>query len=123
MDRKSAPSDPNRPRRTARAYARQTRDAIALLGHFIRSARSERACSVKDLEERVGVSRDLMQRIEHGDPRVGLGAAFEAAIVAGVPLFSAEPSRLASERTRQDEKLRLLPKAVRKSGAAVNDDF
>jgi transcriptional regulator with XRE-family HTH domain len=123
MARKTAPTPPPATRRTARAYARQTREAVTLLGQLIRAARIERQLSVQALAERVGVSRDLMQRIELGDPRVGLGVAFEAATVVGVPLFTAEPSRLAAERARQDEKLSLLPKAVRRRGAAVNDDF
>lgn len=111
------------PRRAARTYARHTRDAVALLGQLIRAARIERKLSVQALAERAGVSRDLMQRIEHGDPRVSLGVAFEAATIVGVPLFTPEPSRLAAERARQDEKLRLLPKAVRKRAVAADDDF
>jgi transcriptional regulator with XRE-family HTH domain len=123
MARKTAPIPAITTRRTARTYARQTREAVVLLGQLIRTARIERQLSVQALAERVGVSRDLMQRIELGDPRVGLGVAFEAATVVGVPLFTAEPSRLAAERARQDEKLRLLPKAVRRRGEAVKDDF
>ncbi|MBU6406874.1 MAG: helix-turn-helix domain-containing protein [Alphaproteobacteria bacterium] len=120
---KTAPVPAAPARRRARAYARQTREAVALLGQLIRAARIERQLSVQALAERVGVSRDLMQRIELGDPRVGLGVAFEAATVVGVPLFTADPLRLAAERARQDEKLRLLPKAVRRRGEAVKDDF
>jgi len=123
MVTKTASPSTSQTRRAPRAYARQTREAVALLGQLIRAARIERQLSVQELAERVGVSRDLMQRIELGDPRVGLGVAFEAATVVGVPLFADEPSRLASERARQTEKLRLLPKAVRRRGAAVNDDF
>ncbi len=62
----------------------------------------------------IGASRDLLHRIEHGDLRVGLGVAFEAAILFGGPLFTPESLRLASERARMDEKLRLSPKAVHK---------
>ena len=110
-------------RRVARAYARQTREAATLLGQLIRAGRIDRNLSVQALAERIGVSRDLMQRIEHGDPRVGLGVAFEAAVVVGVPLFTPEPSRLASERARIEEKLSLLPKAVRPRGDKVKDAF
>lgn len=121
MARNPLPPAP-RPRRTARAYARQTREAVTLLGQLIRAARIERQLSVQELASRIGASRDLMQRIEHGDPRVGLGIAFEAATVVGVPLFTPDPSRLAAERARHEEKLQLLPKAVRKRGE-VKDDF
>jgi len=125
MARSSTPTTPPTPRarRVARAYSRQTKDAILLLGQLIRAARIDRNLSVQALAERIGVSRDLMQRIEHGDPRVGLGPAFEAAVVVGVPLFSPEPSRLAAERARVEEKLTLLPKAVRPRASEVKDAF
>ena len=113
----------SRTRRVARAYSRQTREAAGLLGQLIRAARIERQMSVQELATRIGASRDLMQRIEQGDPRVGLGVAFEAAVVVGVPLFIAEPSRLASERARMNEKLSLLPKAVHKRDGGVKDAF
>jgi transcriptional regulator with XRE-family HTH domain len=109
--------------RRARPYSRQTREAALLLGQMIRAARIERAMSVRELGERIGASRDLMQRIEQGDLRVGLGVALEAAAVVGVPLFAAEPSRLASERAHLQEKLSLLPKAVHKRASEVKDAF
>jgi transcriptional regulator with XRE-family HTH domain len=117
------PAPRSAPARRTRAYSRQTREAALLLGQMIRAARIERAMSVKDLGERIGASRDLMQRIEQGDLRVGLGVAFEAAAVVDVPLFAAEPSRLASERAHLQDKLSLLPKAVHKRASEVKDDF
>lgn len=116
LSRRAAP-------KRARAYSRQTREAALLLGQMIRAARIKRAMSVKELGERIGASRDLMQRIEQGDLRVGLGVAFEAAAVVGVPLFAAEPSRLASERAHLQDTLSLLPKTVHKRASEVKDDF
>ncbi|WP_353257140.1 helix-turn-helix transcriptional regulator [Hyphomonas sp.] len=116
------PSRRAAPKRT-RAYSRQTREAALLLGQMIRAARIKRAMSVKELGERIGASRDLMQRIEQGDLRVGLGVAFEAAAVVGVPLFAAEPSRLASERAHLQDTLSLLPKTVHKRASEVKDAF
>lgn len=118
-----SPSTRSASTRRTRPYSRQTREAALLLGQMIRAARIERAMSVKELGERIGASRDLMQRIEQGDPRVGLGVAFEAAVVVGVPLFTAEPSRLAIERAHLQEKLSLLPKAVHKRAGEVKDAF
>lgn len=118
-----APAPHRATARRTRAYSRPTREAALLLGEMIRAARIERAMSVKDLGERIGVSRDLMQRIEQGDLRVGLGVAFEAAAVVGVPLFAADPSRLASERAHLKDKLSLLPKAVHKRASEVKDAF
>jgi transcriptional regulator with XRE-family HTH domain len=106
-----------------RPYARQTREALGLLGQLIRAARIERGLKVQDLADRVGVSRDLIHRLEKGDPRCGIGVVFEAATVVGLPLFAADPTRIADERARLDEKLRLLPKAVHRSDDEVDDAF
>ena len=55
-----------------------------------------------------------MRRIEQGDPKVGLGSAFEAATLTGVALFHDEPSRLALEAARVDDRLSVLPQSARK---------
>lgn len=107
----------------ARTYARQTREALVLLGKLIRVTRIERGMKVQELAERVGVSRDLMHRIEKGDPRCGVGAVFEAATVLGLPLFAPDPGLVADHRARLDDKLRLLPKAVHGRRDEVDDDF
>jgi transcriptional regulator with XRE-family HTH domain len=111
------------PTQIPRTYSRYGREAVTVLGQLIRIARIERKLSVAELAERAGVSRDLIQRIEHGDPRCGIGAVFEAAAIVGVPLFEADRSALTGLLTEQDEKLRLLPKSVRKTRTAVKDDF
>lgn len=106
-----------------RAYSRYGREAVVVLGQLIRINRIERKLSVAQLAERVGVSRDMMQRIELGDPRCGIGAVFEAAAICGVPLFEEDRSRLSTRVAEQEEKLRLLPKSVRKTKTMVKDDF
>ena len=65
--------------------------------------------------------RDLIQRIEHGDPRRGIGAAFEAAIVVGVALFDRIRVGWAATSPTKTAKLRLLPKAVHKKREIVDD--
>lgn len=62
-----------------------------------------------------------MRKIEQGDPKVGLGPAFEAATLTGVALFHEDPSRLTLEAARVDDRLAVLPKSVRKQ--EVDDDF
>ena len=106
-----------------RTYARQTREGLGLLGQLIRIARIERGMKLQDLADRVGVSRDLMHRIEKGDPRCGIGVVFEATTVLGLPLFAPEPSTVADHRARLEEKLRLLPKAVHTTTDDVDDAF
>jgi transcriptional regulator with XRE-family HTH domain len=108
---------------TARAYSRYGREAVTVLGQLIRINRIERKLSVAQLAERVGVSRDMMQRIELGDPRCAIGVAFEVAAIVGVPLFEEDRNKLTRRVAEQEEKLRLLPKAVRKTRVVVKDDF
>lgn len=62
-----------------------------------------------------------MRKIEQGDPKVGLGPAFEAANLTGVALFHEEPSRLALEAARVEGRLAVLPQSVRKP--RIDDNF
>lgn len=110
-------------RPTPRAYSRYAREAVALLGQAIRTNRIERKLTVEELASRTGVSRDMMRRIESGDPRCGIGLVFEAAAIVGAVLFEEEASRLSERRAKQAEKLRLMPKAVHKPRRGVSDDF
>lgn len=108
----------------ARTYSRYAREAVTLLGNLIRINRIERRFSVQELAERVGISRDMMQRIEQGDPRCGIGLVIEAAAIVGVPIFDADSSnKLTMHIKEQEDKLRLLPKAIHKTRAVVKDDF
>lgn len=106
-----------------RCYSRYTRQAIDLLGMLVRTGRIERRMTAQELSERAGISRDLLYRIEKGDPRVELGAAFEVAAIVGVPLFEPDPEELRERGRQAAEKVALLPKAVRRRQADVKDDF
>ena len=106
-----------------RSYSRHALEALRLLGRSIRAARIERRMTSVDLAERVGISRVSLYRIENGDPRSSIGPVFEAAAIVGVPLFELEPSRLAGDLARTEEKLALLPKKVRPARVAVDDEF
>lgn len=106
-----------------RTYSRVTRDVLTLLGGLIRLGRKQRKMSEADLAARVGIARSTLQLIEKGHPKVEIGLVFEAATLVGVPLFVDEPSRLASEQSRIDDKLALLPQSVRAPRSKVKDDF
>lgn len=106
-----------------RTYSRYGREAVRVLGQLIRINRLERKSSVTELAERVGVSRDMMRRIELGDPRCAIGVVFEAASVVGVTLFEEDREKLTVRLAEQDDKLRLLPKSIHKARTAVKDDF
>jgi transcriptional regulator with XRE-family HTH domain len=103
-------------------YSPQTMEAARLLGARVRLARRERRWTMQELAERVGVSVPTMRKVERGDPGVGLGIAFEAATLTGVPLFDPDPSRLSLERARVEDRLAVLPRLVRKP-AEIDDDF
>ena len=106
-----------------RNYSPLARDAAALLGEMIHSARIGRKMTAVELAERAGVSRGLVSRVENGDMGASIGAAFEMAAVLGVPLFDVDPGRV----SRGLEQLRtvnaLLPKRAFQSTAEVDDDF
>ncbi len=107
-----------------RTYSRYAQEAVVMLGNLIRINRIERKLSVQGLAERVGISRDMMQRIEQGDPRCGIGLVVEAAAIVGVPLFDADSTHTLTMHIKaQQEKLRLLPKAIHKTRTVVKDDF
>lgn len=88
-------------------------------------ARRQRGWSAAELAERLGATRVTLGKIERGDPSVGLGLAFEAAALVGVPLFREDPGSLAADLTGAREKLALLPERVRapRGPAGVVDDF
>jgi transcriptional regulator with XRE-family HTH domain len=99
-----------------------TIDAARLLGARIRLARREHRWTVEELAERVGVGHVTMRKIERGDATVGLGVAFEAATVAGVPLFHDDVARRRLEAARVDDRLAVLPQRVREP-TEIDDDF
>lgn len=106
-----------------RTYSRVTREALTMMGGLIRLARKQRKMSEADLAARVGIARSTLQLIEKGHAKVEIGLVFEAATLVGVPLFVDEPSRLAPEISRINDKLALLPQSVRRPRTEVKDDF
>jgi len=108
--------------RKSASYSPRTVEAAELLGTQIRIGRLERRWTVQELAERVGVSVVTMRKIQRGDPSVGIGVAFEAATLTGVPLFYEEPSRLSSELRHASDRLALLPSRARKP-QEIDDAF
>lgn len=106
-----------------RRYSRENLEALELMGQMIRIGRIERKMSAQEMAERAGISRPLLRRIERADPGCAIGAVFEVATIAGVPLFESEPERLQERRSTLTEKLSLLPKRTRKLKRVIHDDF
>ncbi|OOG24354.1 transcriptional regulator [Thioalkalivibrio denitrificans] len=107
----------------ARTYSKYSREALSLLGKQIRMGRKQRRWSEHALAERAGIARATLQKIEKGDPGCAIGLVFEVAALVGVPLFEADMAGLPRQHERLDDKLALLPKAVRPAATAVDDDF
>ena len=106
-----------------RTYSAYSIDAMHLLGATIRAERKTKRMSELELAERAGIARSVVQRIEKGDMSCGVGIVFEAALIVGIPLFDADPSRLASQIKSIEDKLTLLPKAIHKKTRVINDNF
>jgi transcriptional regulator with XRE-family HTH domain len=105
-----------------RTYSPATVEAARLLGARIGLARRERRWTLQELADRVGVTHVTMRKVERGELTVGLGIAFEAAAVLGVPLFHEDRSRRALEAGRVEDRLAVLPQLVRRP-REVDDDF
>lgn len=104
-----------------RTYSRRTNEAMRLLGAQVTEARRARRWSVEELAERVGASHPTIRKVERGDPSVGLGVAFEAATVLGVPLFGDDDDRRSVEAARLRDRLTALPDRARRPGKVSND--
>lgn len=79
-------------------------EALALLGQMIRAGRIDRKITGEEMASRMGISRSLVQRIEKGDPGCAIGPVFEAAAIAGVPLFESDKERLGAHRVLSLER-------------------
>lgn len=106
-----------------RTYSRYTREALKLLGQMIKLGRIERKFTAQDLADRAGISRDMLVRVEKGDPKCGIGVVFELATLVDVKLFDADSNSLARHIKQTADKLTLLPKAVHKKTKAIDDEF
>lgn len=111
------------PKSITRTYSRYSRDASALLGGLIRTARIERKLTTQQVSDRAGISRGLLQRIEKGDMKCEIGAVFEVATIVGVKLFDVDDGTLKKHLSLTEDKLSLMPKSVRKKTREVHDDF
>lgn len=106
-----------------RPCSQYCQDALALLGQLIREGRLSKSMTTTELALRAGISRSLLQRIERGDPACSIGSVFEVAAICGVQLFELNAPLMTQRLAQQQEKLRLLPKAVRSRKKVVQDDF
>lgn len=111
------------PKSITRTYSANSRVAVALLGRLIREARLERKLPAREVAERAGISRGLLQRIEKGNPKCEIGVVFEVATIVGVKLFDSDEQALKARLQQTEEKLTLLPRSARSIPRVVRDDF
>ena len=100
--------------------------AAAALDHFaalLRIRRREKALTVAELADRLGVSIPTTRNLLRGTPAVAIGTYFEAARILGVALFDPDQDRFQASRDRVEQIESLLPKRVVKSPEEFDDDF
>lgn len=100
------------------------RDALGIFAAMIRAARMQRGMTAAELGERIGVSRGVVQRMESGEPGTSIGAAFEAAVVLGIPLFDVPTGQLGALLDQKQQLNTLMPRrAFQASHAKPDNDF
>lgn len=107
------------PKSVNRVYSHYTLDACSLLGVLIRTKRIVLKQTASDLAERAGISRDLLYRIEKGNPKCEIGVAFEMARRVGVNLFDLDVKNLELQLGSRLDTLNLLPKAIHRKTRSV----
>ncbi len=106
---------------TGTMHSHATTEALELFAVLIRAGRIRRGWTMDELAERLGSTRTTVRRIEHGEPGVAMGTAFEAARLVGVSLFGDDATSRDRLLTERRNELSLLPKAVRPSKEASYD--
>ena len=98
-------------KRRIHPLSRHAEEAIRLLGQMIRLGRKQHRWSETELATRMGACRATVQKIERGDPSVGIGLFFEAAVLVGIDLLGT-PDTLKREAIRIQGMLALMPKRM-----------
>jgi len=112
--------------RRQRSYLPATSLALQALGSQIAAARRELGWTAAELAGRLGVTPQLVTRIEKGAPGTAIGTVLEAAVVCGVPLFGVDPAdraALGAVAERERNRVALLPARTRRKPVVVDDDF
>ncbi len=94
-----------------------------MLAKQIQLGRKQRKWTEHELADRAGISRATLQKIEKGNLNVAMGLVFEVAALVGVTLFDQERTSLTTHIASTDDKLALLPRAVRERRQPVDDEF
>ena len=109
--------------KTRKAYLPATEQAAVALGAQIARARRELGWTQDDLAGRLGVSRQLVARIEAGSPSSSLGSVLEAAVLCGVRLFGVDSADLTLIAENERSRAALLPNRVHAKPVVIPNDF
>tara|TARA_Y100000294_G_C8442980_1_gene291552 strand:+ start:415 stop:750 length:336 start_codon:yes stop_codon:yes gene_type:complete len=110
-------------KKTNRANSLYAKEAMKLLAARIKTVRIEQKIKTTELAERAGISRDLLRRIEKGDPGCSIGTVFEVAALLGIRLFNSDIDNLRLHNMFFQDKLALLPDRVWAEKHELDDDF
>lgn len=100
--------------------------ALSTLGAQIAIARKESGWTAVEFAERLGVTPQLVSRIEKGSPNTSIGTVLEVAVLVRIPLFEVESDDVRGmHRVAEHERLRLqlLPSRTRRRKLTVDNDF
>ena len=90
---------------------------------MIRATRTKRGLSQTNLAQRLNVSRYSVMALEKGDPKVAIGAVFEAAVLLGIPLLADDLKNLEQLKYSITNFNAILPKRVRSKNEEIDDNF
>ena len=105
-----------------RVFSKYTREAVSLLGKQVRLYRKDLKWTEQELAERAGIARATLRKIEKGNFNVAIGLVFEVAALVGMKLFDDQRSSLSGHIQHTDDRLAVLPGAVRKRKRLKVDD-
>jgi transcriptional regulator with XRE-family HTH domain len=99
-------------------------DQLQKLGRDLAVARKRRRLSMRDMAERMMVNLKTVQRLEKGDPTVGIGMLLTALWILGLHRRLGDLVAPESDTTALQEDIKNLPRDFRtKKKPADNFDF
>src|SRR5271170_7553268 len=112
---------------TKASQSRYALPAIALeqlqkLGGDIALARRRRRMSMRDMAARMMVNLKTVQRLEKGDPTVGIGIVVTALWILGMHRRLGELVAPESDKTALHEDIKHLPRDFRKTKKSLDHD-
>lgn len=109
--------------RAATGLPQQSLRAIQQLGSDLRTARKRRRVSQKLMAERMLVSVQTLQRLEAGDPTVGLATLASALFALGLTNRLATLVAPETDTIGTSEEVSRLPRAIRTPRSGKDLDF